>query len=468
MNDGIVLKGVKIHNLSNFNKFKCKFNNNSNYVYGEMGAGKSFIGINGIQMAINGIAERNNSFWGKRIHFIGKLGASGDIEYEFKDNRDDSSFFIKNHVTKAGNSITFRKGDGTTINEEWLNNFLNIAFLSASNFCSLSGIDQAKALGIDTSTFDLNIKKYKEEITLLNREIKNIGEILEVDKINPINIDELKEKKNEIKQRMAKEYSDNVEYNKKLKYQYDLDCEEERSKVRKFNEDQVKIVHNRNDANDCLAKLVNLGYEGQEVKKWILSLPVEQNQLNYTPLNTPVYIKELADTKNLDEIDSKIEQAQDINNKAKDYQNYLIKASFKKDKLGKVIEWNNKVSEEESARVNYINQTDFGFKGLSTDENGSLIFKDRPIKKQYFSTGELEIIVAKLAMSRNPLLKVRFIDELGILSPKKQDELVSELIDMGFQVIASVPGENVNHDNVIVLKDCALLNNEKEKGETLL
>jgi hypothetical protein len=465
---GVILSGAKLKNIFGFENIECKFNSGVNYIYGKNGAGKSSLTLSGLWACIKGIAEQGDKFISSRFRCIGKNGASGDMEYEFTDVGNGGKFVIRNHVTKAANKITFQAVEGNPLPDDFLDDFFNVSLLSARNFCRLSGVEQAIALGIDTSTFDENIKNLKEERRIENRIIKDSGVLEEVEKVKPVDIEALKRKKNEIANKLNALYSKNREHNQKLRNEYETARQAKMARKEKHEEVQEKAQARIDAAEGAMVTLVSLGYEGMEVRLWINALP-KPEKFTTKEIKEPEYIEEMPDDAELKAVEAEIEAAYETNEKAKKYSDYLAKLSAIKVRQKTIADLNTKIEQEEKERTNYITGKKFPFSGMTTDENGCLLFKDRPINESYYSKGELEIIVAKLAASQNPLFKTRFIDEFGILDPDNQKKLVDDLIAEGFQVIVSIPGERVEHDNAIVLRDCKIVDetNNDERPELL-
>lgn len=467
MEKGVIVKGAKVFNFAKFDKIECVFNSGVTYLCGKNGAGKSSL-MNTLEACIKGVGEQAGKFFANRFTSIGPNKVSADIEWEFFDKKLNGNFFIKNHITKQGSSITFRKGDNSPIPDDYPLDFFQWSLMSASKFCALTGPQQAIELGIDTSSFDENIKKYKEEITYINREIKQMGVIDEVEKVEPVDINSLKAKKEEIRSELNTIYNENRAKNKVLKDGFD-------EKVKKRNDKESNQLNENTDmrvkfnrATDALSVLINLGYGGNEARKWI-NTTLTPPELEILPeIPTPEYIDEMPSDEKLIAVDEKITAAYETNAKADKYSEYLKAVGNKKQKETNLESWQVKVDGEAKERLNYINLKDFGFKDLCTDETGCLTFKGRKLREPEFSKGELEMIVAKLAVKMNPLFVTRFIDEFGILDPDNQKKLVDDLIEAGFQVIVAVPGEEVKHDNSIVLRECKIVDGENDEREDLI
>lgn len=462
------LSRASIKNIFGFDSIEVKFNDGANYLYGKNGAGKSSLTISGLWACIKGIAEQGDKFISSRFRCIGPKKTTGDLEYEFSDGENGNRFKVCNHVSKDANKITFQALEGSPLADDFLDDFFNVSLLSARNFCRLSGVEQAKALGIDTSAFDANIAKYKEERKIENRLIKEAGIIEPVEEVKPVNIEMLREKKKAIADKLNGIYIENCKHNNELRKKYTADVAAENEAERVFETEQVRCRDNILNAAEALSKLVSIGYTGNEVKEWIDHLPQPTNYVEKI-IPEPVYIIEVPDDAEIKAVDAEIEAAYETNEQAKKYADYLIRSEALKARQDKVDKINADIEAEETARTNYITGKKFPFSDLTTDETGCLLFKNRPITDTYFSRGELEMIVAKLAASQSPLFKTRFIDEFGILDPDNQKKLVDDLVQAGFQVIVSIPGEKVEHDNAIVLRECKLVDTtETDERPTLL
>jgi hypothetical protein len=465
---GVILSGAKLRNVFGFGEVECKFKDGANYIYGKNGSGKSKLTLDGLWSCIKGIAEQGEKFLASRFQCIGKNSASGDFEYEFTDRADGSTFVIKNHITNAANKITFQKTKGDPIPDSFLDDFLNVSLLSARNFCRMKPTEQALALGINTAAFDANIAKYKEERKIETRMLKELGVPEPVEEVEPVDIEVLKAKKKEVSAKLNTLYLQNREANKILRQNYEALVEEERGREAMHDIEMQKRVNDFTAAQQALSTLCSIGYTGGEVALFICNLPKEAAFAS-KEIPVPEYKEEILDSTEIATVDLEIEEAHATNAKAASYLSYQAKLAAIKKREDVINGLNERIEEEEKERINYITSKKFPFAGMTTDDYGGLLFKDRPINEQSFSKGELEIIVAKLAASQNPLFMTRFIDEFGVLDPDNQKKLVNDLIAEGFQVIISIPGERVEHDNAIVLRDCKIVSNEEtdERPELL-
>ncbi|MFH0864999.1 MAG: hypothetical protein V1904_02305, partial [Bacteroidota bacterium] len=209
------LKKVKADNFGSesgktFRNFEIEFDGKITRLVGCTGAGKTGAGITILWTAIKGISEKdkNGQLIGERSKFIGSARATSDVEVILVTD-EGHEIIVHNHISTAQNQITFTAPPECQLSATWLNDLLSVAFLSEKNFCSHTGKEQAILLGIDTGQFDKKIADLKTEFTLINRDLKNFGEIIPVEKIDSVDVLELTKKKEEIRAKLNKKYLEN-------------------------------------------------------------------------------------------------------------------------------------------------------------------------------------------------------------------------------------------------------------------
>ncbi len=419
------IKKLKLKNFGAFTDFECEFDGKLTHLVGVNGSGKTTVGLTSIWAGLKGIAERKagGQLTGERFRFIGNAKASADIELTLHDDVKGADVVIKNHITKATNSITFDAPEGYPIDQEWLNNLLSVAFLSTKNFTALDGKQQALLLGIDTSEHDAKIAKLKEDATVLGRQLKAFGTLEEVPQQGHVVISRL------IAQRDA--------------IAAHTDAQE--VKQTHINNAQVKIDINK----DSLA----------EARKIVQCLEetVASGMVKLETLPKP------EPTESTGEISQKIISAEVINRQATAYDTYQTAFKAMGALQGNLADNKKRQATAAQKRLAYIKEHDFGFDGLEVDEDGRLLLNDRPLKDPHFSKGELELIVSKLYMSMEPELKIRFIDDFELLDEDNQVKIVDELLAEGFQVITAEVGKVATKENTILLRECKKV--DTSKGE---
>lgn len=414
-------KKLKLNNFAKFTDFEIEYDGEITHLVGINGSGKTTIGLTAIWACLKGIKKVGKGILiGERYRFIGDNGDAADIELTLIDEEKNAEIKIKNHITEDENKITFYSKD-CSIDNSWVNNLLSIAFLSAKNFTSYSSKEQALLLGIDTNKFDEDIAKLKQEYTFINKKVRSFGEITPKDKVEKVSIGALL---------AEKEKADN--------FNHDQD-----NRNNLITESKRNLENNEKRLQELLEK-VDIG------KKHIENL---KNELK--DITSP---KEKINTT---EIINKINNAEEINQKASEYQAYIDKKA-EHDAAKAELDMN-KIRQERvmDEKVDYIKSFKFCLGNLSVDEEGGLLLDGRPIKEPYFSKGELEIIVAKLHASKNPELKVRFIDDFELLDEKNQEKIINDLLNSGFQVITAQVRENKKEQqNTVLLRECKKIDGE--------
>jgi len=421
------IKTLKLKNFGRFTDFECEFNGSVTRLVGVNGSGKTSVGLTGIWAALKGVAERGNGVIGERFRFIGPNRKSADIELTLLDEAKKVEIVVTNHLTEASNNITFKAPEGYPIDQNWLNGLLSVAFMSAKNFCALSGKDQAILLGIDVSDIDAEIQKIKQEFTLLNRDMKTIGNVVEVAPVEKVNISELLKKKDEIDR-----------YNT-----------EQNERASAITEQQDALSGLREEKKDMVERLRKL----DEV------IGAEMDNLEAMPKPEPI--------KPTAELLDAIHGTEETNRQAEAYRQYVDKKARSEAKSDEIKANRNALETTAQKRLDRIAEHKFGFDGLSVDEAGGLLLTGRPIKEPYFSKGEQELIVARLHASINPDLKVRFIDDFELLDDDNQIKVVDELLAAGFQVIVAEVGKKSEKENVILLRECQKVEKYEDKAALL-
>ena len=465
------LKSEKLRNFALFENFEIVFDGRITRLKGKNGSGKTTVGLTGIWAGWKGIGENNSGgkLIGERFRFIGPKKPSADAIITIIDEATDPpvEIVVKNHIVSANNQITFTVSDPTyPVNENWLQNLLAVAFMSAKHFCAQSAKEQALLLGINTAGFDMNMKALKEGFTELNAVLKSIGEIVEVEEVGVIDVNILLDKKQAIRDDLNKQYQENKKHNSELRKVYQAKVEEERQKIINLNKEQAEVSVIYNQAMDSLSQLTKLGYKGKEVIQWIdkaINSKRKAQIIAEPEVEEPKYIDEMPDDSELKEIDQRIADASTINQGATKYLEYLDKKR-KRDEQQDLIEENKqKQADLLKKRIEYIKSFKFSLEGLSVDETGGLLLDGKPVRDPYFSQGEREIIVATLHAQVNPELKVRFIDDFDLLDSENQEKIEKMLLEAGFQIITSEVGTKKTKENTILLRECKIVESYPEE-----
>ena len=409
------IKALRAKNFAKFTDFELIYNDGVTRLVSLNGGGKTTVGLTLLWAGFKGIAEKSstNQLIGERFRFIADGAKSLDIEILLHDEITGNDILIKRHITKTLNQLSFKSKDGRALTKDYIENLFNVTFLSASHFTSLTGKEQALALGIDVDEFDRKLVNDKSDASLLRKELKAIGEITRIEKAEKVSVSELLEIRD-------KQFLDNTRQEgiaKAIKT-HSITIEQK----------QVEIGKLKDDIEGLQGELIALG--------------------NPLPLI------------DLENINSKISNAEQINIQANEYENFIETSGNKQnieDDLNKNLFSQNIIIND---RLKYIKSRSFGMPGLTIDDEGQLVLNDKPIRSPYFSKGELEMIVAQISAGLNPELKVRFIDDFEMLDDANQKKIITKLTEKGFQIITAEVGDEKKGDGTILLRECKIV---KEK-----
>lgn len=453
----IKVKSAKFKNYGRISELECQFYDGVTRLVGLNGSCKTTI-LDGVVACIKGIALKKGGIIADRYRYIGQHGKSADIEYEFIDEKTAVTFFIKNHITKQGNNITIRSDDDQQLSESWLNSFLNVSLMSATSFSLLTGKEQAEMLGIDVSTFDNELSDLKKKATEINAHIRAFGDLEPVEPVEKIDVKALQQQETEIEASLNHQYILNRNENeerRKLHRNIEKEIEE---KIALWHDECEMRINNITLAESAQSRLSELGYSGNEVKEFIKTLPEPEPEPNYQLPELILIDPEMPDNSELKTIREKINSSWENNAKYQEYHEYL-KASEARKNLKKALEKNKQEQKDcIAARNEYLSSHDYGFKGLSVDDTGSLVLSvrgedARPLKQPYFSRGEMELIMCQLHIAMNPEFRVRFIDDFEAIDEPNQKKILTSLIKNEFQVVIAEVGQKATKENTIVISE---------------
>lgn len=468
------IKSIKLENFAKYDKVEVSFDENITYLIGKNGSGKSTLGITAIWFMFQSIAEKssggNNPLIGERFRFIGPKAASAKGEMILHDEKTGADIKVTRKLTKSGSDLSFEAPEGYSLDQQWLTDLFNIFLIAPKKFCELTPKEQAKALGIDTKKFDDEIADLKKKYTEINAVYRSFGELAEVEKVEKVDLVELQAKKDEVRKALNEKYLENKEHNKKLEQARDAECDSIEEECTKFNNDQYNLDNLLMELHSARQVLESAGYEGNEVARFIESLGKPQPQKRATDFYPPIpeYIPELPDDSELKAIDGQIMAANETNQKALLYEQYLQKKAQKEAKEKELKSNKEAQTAKETERLDYIKSFKFPFSNLTVGEDGELLLNGKPIKAEYFSTGELLKIIPVLIATTQPELKYVFLQDFNLMDDEKQKEIEEYLTGKGFQLVVEMVGKTkVADKNCILLRDNVVVENYQEAGNEM-
>jgi hypothetical protein len=472
----MIIKEISLNNFADYDKVTVSLDPNINYYVGNNGSGKTTLGLTGVQAIFQGIAEKasggNVPVVGERFRFIGPAGATSKNYIILVDEQNgNAEIKISRKITKSGSELEIEAPESYgALDQAWLNSLFNIFLISPKRFIELNGKEQAKALGIDTKKFDEKITAYKKDYTETNAVYRSFGDIVEVDRAERVDVTELQAQKKEVSDKLNAKYLENKKANEVLRLGWETMCKETENECATFNNKQIALQNTIEQATALYSKLEGLGYGGYEVSEWIRSLGKPEETKNFEDHypEQPEYIQELPDRAELDAIDTQILAAGETNNKALLYEQYLERKT-KKGVFETALKTNKeKQAATEAERLEYIKSFKFPFSNLTVSDDGELLLNGKPIKNEYWSSGELLKIIPVLIATTNPELKYVYLQDFSLLDEDKAKEIEEFLSGKGFQLVLELVGKTKIEDrNCILLRDNIVVDTyeESEKQE---
>ena len=190
------LKSVSAVNFAGFDTITCNFDENLTYLTGPNGASKTSAGVNLLWVTLQGYGEKAQSkdtypIIGQRWMVIGSAGKTAKTSVVLRDVVNNYDIVVKRKISETGTELSFEAPEGITLNQAFLNSIFNLFLVSPKRFLQLTPQQQAIALGIDLTSFDKELKSLKENYTLLNRDLKGIGVLTEVPKVDAVDVSAL-------------------------------------------------------------------------------------------------------------------------------------------------------------------------------------------------------------------------------------------------------------------------------------
>jgi DNA repair exonuclease SbcCD ATPase subunit len=456
------IRSIGAENFGAFKSFQADIDDSVTYFCGWNGAGKSTAGIDAVWAAMLGIAKRGDAMPGDRFRFIGKYGRSATATLNLEESGTGAKIKIERKILKNSTVLKATASDDRQIDNEYLKGIFSSLFVDLTAFSKLSPIEQAKAIGIDTTKFD----EYRNELMLTRREIgrrvKELeGEIRvngEHEKIDTVDVESLRR---DLKQAYQKN-SDAVQ----------AATEAYQKAVKEVGEHNSKSARISSDIAICKSSLKNSEmriYELQEEIKRIQAGMVEMQKTldgygvppDLLPDPKPIEPEKI-DTS---EIEAKISAAVEQNKQAAAYQ----KSLDLRDKYDKAMAdydlKTSQLSDNEKARLDHINSKELPFSNITIGEDGGFQVNYRPFSASYFSHGELVKYTAMILASNPPALRYVFIENASLVDPENLAAMLKFLNEHGFQVVCEVVRDRKIDAKSVLLKDMEIVESYEDEAE---
>jgi hypothetical protein len=475
------LKEVMARNLGKFDEVSVSFDPNINYLVGKNGSQKTSLGLNILWVAMQGAGNKSvskdmNPLICDRFMIIGPNSKSADAGITLYDTIKNIDIKVTRHITKDGTTLEFDAPDGVALDQYFLNELFNVFLISPKHFLALTPTQQAIELGIDISKEDASIKELKNEYTIINRQIKDIGNLTVIPKCDPVDVSALVEEKTRV-------INHNTEMNNRKtvfeKSQSKLDDLVKEKEDIEGSLGDIRVIFNT--INPICQELEKFKAQGsQPVVSLLLNLwqkaktQIDEYEIILPGLISRIkkgeeYIASLPASEpllDITELDNQIASASSINVQASKYQEYCLSVEKRDNLINKLGKNKADQVKMEEARIKKIQSLNLPFQDLSINENGELILQGRYLKEQYWSTGELIKTIPILLISsmksqgRMPQFPYVFVQDFSLLDPENQQEIIDFFMDNDIQACLEIVGtEPSDKPNSIFLKDLVIIQN---------
>lgn len=463
------IKNMDLSNFAGFESVKVSFNENITFLIGPNTAGKSRIGLLGVQAILQGISEKAMSgtipVIGERYRFLSNEGNDKSVNklILIDEKNNNAEIKLTRTISKEKSVLKIEAPDSYEyLNQEWLNGLFNHYLIAPKAFTALSSLDQAKVLGINTSSFDRKLANLKLEYTEINRDLTKLGKPEKVEEVKPVDITALNERKQKIRVLLSSLKLDyNEQYNVKLN-EWKKEVEAERESIDQYNKQIIVRVEKRKRLTD----IINVLWTEFLVEcKDLTGLLEAFNKMDYEKKpypdfeeTRPEYDTTVGTDSELDEIDKQIMDATTTNEKAFLYTQYADK--LERIQMTETLLKDNKAAQAVviNERNTYLKSLNLGLPGIGVSDEGMLQYNDNPIREPFLSSGELIKVVTGLMSSRHPDFKYVFLQDFILLDSENQQAVLDTLIGNGFQVVIEwVGSEMIEGHNCILLKDSKVI-----------
>jgi hypothetical protein len=346
---------------------------------------------------------------------------------------DLGDMIVTRRWTAAGSTVTVENKDGARYPspQAILDGLIGRVSLDPLSFAN-SGESAQRAtllsivkIGIDLEKNAVDRKAAYDARADINREIRAMGELQVIEKMDHVSIAELASKKEAIRTALNDQWKANKAKNQEMKTAFDVAVEKEKEAIVEFNRVQNERSENIVIAGEAVLVLRKLGYQGKEAAEWFEAMPKALDRQNPDDLKTeqPAYIDERPDDAELKAVDAEILSSMETNRRADQYDDYQAKVNARKSKQEASENWTKTIENLDNQRDAAIAAASFPVPGLSFNETG-VLYNGLPFS-QCSSAEKLRVSVA-IAMATSPKLRVIRITD-GSLIDKKNMAILDEM-----------------------------------------
>lgn len=395
---------LRVENFKAVEKFEADFKGCSAIVTGGNNKGKTSF--------LKGLIERIRF---NRPDIIVRNGAEEGSQEMVLSTKEK---FIWEYDNKGYDKLTYvsDKGVKKGVTVELGRRFFPESF-DVDTFLASSPKEQSRMLqkqaNIDFTDVDTRYKEAYDYRTEKNAEAERfhvkLTKMLEVPKVDFVDLSELQKKKEAKRGELNTLYQKNVAHNASLRKSWQEASDKLRNDVEEFNKNQDINAEYYDKCREAHDTLVKFGYTGKEVGIFLgeRSKTVLPKKPFVAPIE-PAYIVEMPDDKELQLIDADILKASETNSRAQAYKDYV---DYKKNTdlaQGIADEADLAVKRIESEREEMIRKANFP-EGVSLGVDGVTV-DGLPFNREQLSTSKLYITALKIGSMKLGEVKTLYFD----------------------------------------------------------
>lgn len=442
MGDKLKIIGLKVDGLRKLTAIEMEFAEKGLIqIRGKNGQGKTSI-LDSFEILLKGakhIEDDMITHDRKKAEIIGIIG-----DYE-----------IKRVITAKSNRIEVKhKDEGAMARpQEFLDTLINELTFNPRPFLNKTPEQKLRFmmdfLDIDFTAVDGKIKNAEEERLVVGRLIKRYGDLKPVPKTERVSISSLIQQKN-----------DRLEENRRLKKEYDEERDRKLKDIRDFNEAQKKY---KNNIDITQKRLADLDKEKKRLEKELEEVLVEHKQTSDLLVTSPQpepekseEIKlEMPDLPDTFDIDEQIQQAEETNLQAAEYETYCGKKKEKTEEEAKYQAYTDKLETFRNAKKMILRNAKIPIEGLEIREDGVYY---NGIQSENWAESDALKISSKLCLAMKPKLQALFLDEGECFDSDSIEELKNWAEDNDLQFFLTIvdSSENKSADNIFYIVDGAV------------
>lgn len=429
------IKDLFLSNFALVSEIRVSFSDAVTYLCGKNGAGKTTVGFSAIWFILKGLAQKGEGLISERFRFIGPHAKSANGTITIQDDKEGVTHTVIRKLLKNKTELEIKSSDGKQRGQEFLDSLFSLILINPMHFCEMSGKEQALALGIDTSEFDQKRAELEQERLLTGREVKRLKGVADssygAEKVEAVSLGDLLTQQDEI-----------TDFNAMV----DEQAEEYQALLARKEGAEVEIARLKRELKDAQADLDDAiteinGFEAPQERQ------------------------------DLAEIKTKIAGAEEINTKARAYEQSLEDQKHHETEQAKYDGLTDAIGVVDVDRAEYLSNQKLPFSNI-TIEDGKFRLAGKPFHEPHFSKGECLKLGAKLGVKiaerEGRTLDYVFIPGCQDIDEDNRAELFADLVAQGLQVVAEmVSTEKQEKGYSVLLHEMKVVGEAEEAGDAL-